>query len=72
MKDTGPGIPFDRQEAIFERFTQAETDNTKAKDGFGLGLSITRAYVKMLGGEIWLESEMGKGSVFSFTIPFKN
>lgn len=72
VKDTGPGIPFDRQEAIFERFTQAETDNTKAKDGFGLGLSITRAYVKMLGGEIWLESEMGKGSVFSFTIPFKN
>ncbi len=71
VKDTGPGIAPERQRAIFERFIQAETDNTMAKDGSGLGLSITKAYVEMLGGEIWLESEPGKGSVFSFTIPFK-
>ena len=69
VKDTGIAIPKDKQEVIFERFVQAHTGNNRAFQGAGLGLSISKAYVEMLGGEIWLESEEGKGSVFYFTIP---
>jgi signal transduction histidine kinase/CheY-like chemotaxis protein len=70
VKDTGIGIPKDRQEAIFERFIQADISDKMARQGAGLGLSITKAYLKMLGGKIWVESEEGKGSVFYFTIPY--
>ncbi len=70
VKDTGIGVPKNRQQAIFERFVQADIADKKAMQGAGLGLSITKAYVEMLGGEIWLESEEGKGSVFYFTIPY--
>lgn len=70
MKDTGIGIPKDRQEAIFERFIQADISDKMALQGAGLGLSISKAYVEMLGGKIWLESETGKGSTFYFTIPY--
>jgi signal transduction histidine kinase len=69
VKDSGMGIPGDRQSAIFERFVQADISDKMAFQGAGLGLSISHAYVKMLGGEIWVESEVGKGSVFYFTIP---
>jgi len=69
VKDTGIGIPKDRQEAVFERFIQADISDKHAYQGAGLGLSISRAYVEMLGGKIWVESEVGKGSVFYFTIP---
>ncbi|SEQ64723.1 PAS domain S-box-containing protein [Flavobacterium frigoris] len=71
VKDTGIGIPKDRQQAIFERFIQADIANKMALQGAGLGLSISKAYVEMLGGEIWLESQEGKGTVFYFTLPFK-
>ena len=71
VKDTGIGIQKDRQEAVFERFIQADILDTMARQGAGLGLSISKAYVEMLGGKIWLESEPGKGSVFYFTIPYK-
>lgn len=72
VKDTGIGIPKDRQQAIFERFVQADISDRMALQGAGLGLSISKAYVEMLGGNIWMESEPGKGSIFYFTIPFNN
>lgn len=71
VKDTGIGIPVERQEAVFERFVQADIFDKMAKQGAGLGLAISQAYVKMLGGEIWLESNGKQGSVFYFTIPYK-
>ncbi|MBC8342506.1 MAG: PAS domain S-box protein [Bacteroidetes bacterium] len=70
VKDTGIGIPKDRQEAIFERFIQADIVDVQARQGAGLGLSIAKAYVEMLGGKIWVVSEVGKGSTFYFTIPY--
>jgi PAS domain S-box-containing protein len=70
VKDTGIGIPSDRQQAIFDRFVQADIGDKRAFQGAGLGLSISKAYVEMLGGRIWLESEEGKGSTFYFTIPY--
>ncbi len=70
VKDTGPGIHADLQEKIFERFRQGDNPGIKAYDGAGLGLSITKAYVEMLGGHIWIESEEGHGSTFFFTMPY--
>lgn len=72
VKDTGIGIPKDRQAAIFERFIQADIEDKMAHQGAGLGLAITRAYVEMLNGKIWLESEENIGSTFYFTIPYRN
>jgi PAS domain S-box-containing protein len=69
VKDTGIGIPADRQQHIFDRFIQADIEDKMAYQGAGLGLSITKAYVDMLGGKIWVESEAGKGSTFYFTLP---
>ena len=71
VKDTGIGIPKDRQDAIFERFIQADIFDKQAYQGAGLGLSIAKAYVEMLGGEIRMESEPGNGSVFYFTHPYE-
>jgi len=68
VKDTGIGIEKDKQQAIFGRFTQADNSLSKNYEGFGLGLSITKAYVEMLGGTIWVESEPGEGSTFYFTV----
>lgn len=70
IKDTGIGVPIDRQEAIFERFIQADISDKMAYQGAGLGLSISKAYVEMLGGHIRVESVQGKGSAFYFTIPY--
>jgi len=69
VKDTGIGIPNTRHDAIFERFIQAEIVDKMARHGAGLGLAISKAYVEMLGGKIWVESEVGKGSTFYFTLP---
>jgi PAS domain S-box-containing protein len=71
VKDTGIGIPYDRQEAIFERFIQADIVDKMARQGAGLGLAISKAYVEMLGGKIWVESEEGIGSTFYFTLPYR-
>ncbi len=71
VKDTGIGIPFNRQNAIFERFVQADLADIEARQGAGLGLTIAKAYVEMMGGEIWVESKTGDGSVFYFTLPFR-
>jgi len=69
VRDTGLGIPENRLDAIFERFVQAEAAVLQARQGAGLGLAITKAFVEMLGGKIWVESEVGKGTVFYFTHP---
>lgn len=69
VEDTGIGIPADRQESIFESFTQADGSNSRKYGGTGLGLTITRQLAKLLGGELTLTSEVGKGSVFSIVIP---
>ncbi len=70
VKDTGIGIPKDRQKAIFERFIQADIEDKMARQGAGLGLAITKAYVELLGGEIWVESIEEVGSTFYFNIPY--
>jgi len=70
VKDTGIGIPKDRQDAIFERFIQADIEDKMAWQGAGLGLSISKAYIEMLGGKIWLESIEDKETTFYFTLPF--
>ncbi len=71
VKDTGCGIPANRQNAIYDRFVQSDLDITRSHEGSGIGLAISKAYVEMLGGNIWVESEVNKGSTFYFTIPFK-
>jgi signal transduction histidine kinase/CheY-like chemotaxis protein len=70
VKDTGIGIDKDRQAVIFERFIQADISDEHAFQGAGLGLAISKAYVEMLGGKIWMESEKGIGSSFYFTLPY--
>jgi PAS domain S-box-containing protein len=70
VKDKGIGISKDRLQAIFDRFVQADIEDIRAFEGSGLGLSISKAYVEMLGGRIWVESEEGIGSQFYFTIPY--
>ena len=70
VKDSGIGIPDNRKEAIFKRFIQADITNKMALQGAGLGLSISKAYVEMLGGKLWLESQEGQGSTFYFTLPY--
>ena len=69
VKDTGIGIPKNKQQMIFNRFVQVDSSISSGYEGAGLGLSITKAYVEMLGGSIWLDSEIGKGTIFFFTIP---
>jgi PAS domain S-box-containing protein len=69
VKDTGIGIQQERQKAVFERFIQADIEDKMACEGAGLGLTITKAFVEMLGGKIWLKSKEGEGSTFFFTLP---
>ena len=69
VKDTGIGISEDKLKSIFKRFVQADVSISTPYEGAGLGLSISKAYVEMLQGKIWVESEIGKGSVFYFTLP---
>lgn len=71
VEDTGIGIPSDMQSEVFERFRQVEDSVSRQFGGSGLGLSISKAYVEMLGGTIWMKSELGKGTTFYFTIPYK-
>ncbi|MHB1146771.1 MAG: PAS domain-containing hybrid sensor histidine kinase/response regulator [Lutibacter sp.] len=70
VKDSGVGIRQEQKTLIFERFRQGSESLNRNYEGAGLGLSISKAYVELLGGKIWVESEEGKGSAFYFTIPF--
>jgi signal transduction histidine kinase len=71
VRDTGPGISESDQGRIFEEFQQADTSITRAKGGTGLGLAISRRIVEMHGGQIRVESEVGKGSTFFVTVPVR-
>lgn len=63
------GIPPDETDKIFERFYQVEDSLTRKHEGIGLGLAIVKSMVELGGGRVWVESELGKGSTFTFTIP---
>jgi len=69
VEDTGPGIPHDKHEAVFEPFVQLDRGLTRSNDGTGLGLAISRGLARGMGGEIQLKSEVGVGSVFTVTVP---
>jgi signal transduction histidine kinase len=69
VSDTGIGVGLEHQPHIFKPFYQAERSSTKRSEGTGLGLPIAKAYIELLGGEVWYNSEPGEGSVFCFNIP---
>jgi len=70
VKDTGIGIPKELFEKIFDRFVQVEKSLTRDYEGAGLGLAISRGFVELLGGKIWVESEIGKSTTFYFNLPY--
>lgn len=70
VKDTGIGIPEDKIKVIFDKFTQIDTSTTRKYSGSGLGLAISKNLVTLMGGNLWVESKVGKGSSFFFTLPF--
>lgn len=72
VSDRGRGIPPDKLDAIFGRFLQVDASDSRQKGGTGLGLAICRNIVEQHGGQIWVESELGKGSQFYFTLPRQN
>jgi len=69
VEDNGPGIPLDKQEAVFEPFVQLDRGLTRTIDGTGLGLAISRGLARQMGGDILLKSDVGQGSVFTVTVP---
>jgi len=69
VRDQGRGVPADKMESIFERFQQVDASDAREKGGSGLGLAICRSIVQQHGGRIWVESELGKGATFFFTLP---
>jgi len=72
VKDSGTGIPKEQTDLIFERFRQGSESYSKDYEGSGLGLAISKAYIELLGGEIWVDSIHGVGSTFYFNLPYKS
>jgi PAS domain S-box-containing protein len=72
VKDTGIGIASDKKDLVFERFRQIDESSSRSYEGTGLGLTISKNLVELLGGQMWVESEEGEGSVFYFTLPYKS
>ncbi len=71
VRDSGEGIPKNQQEHIFERFRQADNSTARIQEGTGLGLTISKNLVEVLGGEMWMTSEEGEGSIFYFILPYE-
>jgi PAS domain S-box-containing protein len=71
ISDSGIGIPNEKLDQVFERFSQADSSTTRKFGGSGLGLTISKRLVELMGGRIWVESRLGEGSVFSFAVPFE-
>jgi signal transduction histidine kinase len=71
VRDTGIGIAPEDQTAIFEEFRQVGSDHTGKREGTGLGLALAKRFVELHGGKIWVQSEIGKGSTFTFTLPVR-
>jgi signal transduction histidine kinase len=71
VRDSGIGIAPEDQEAIFEEFRQVGGDEARKREGTGLGLALARRFVELHGGKIWVESALGRGSVFTFTLPVR-
>ena len=69
VRDTGPGISAADQNKLFQQFQQADNAITKKKGGTGLGLAISKRIIEMHGGRIWVESQLGQGATFAFTLP---
>jgi signal transduction histidine kinase len=68
VRDTGIGIPPEKQQLIFDAFSQADSSTTPTFGGTGLGLTISNRLVHLMGGQIWVESEVGHGAAFHFTV----
>ncbi|MDF3573232.1 ATP-binding protein, partial [Enterobacter cloacae] len=71
IRDSGIGIPMEKQKAIFEAFSQADSSTTRRYGGTGLGLTIPARLVSLMGGELTVQSEPGEGSEFAFTLPLE-
>ena len=71
VRDTGPGISATDQAKLFQEFQQADNSITRKKGGTGLGLAISKRIIEMHGGRIWIDSTLGEGSIFSFTVPVR-
>jgi signal transduction histidine kinase len=71
VSDSGRGIPAGDQQRVFERFEQGKMGNGRRPNGAGLGLALSKEFVEMHGGEIWVESAVGEGSTFAFSLPLE-